>query len=566
MIRYVLALLAIALVPLSAVGQVQLPPAVAQITANPIGARAALGIPDALMSTLATRAPQPGDDSTAGRAAGDLWQIPGVTYSALQVSTGAAAWQPVNNGRALPGDLVPTAIAIYGTKRLISTYTGNLIDVVRASDSTTSSIGQVNADLDVAALDAFCALTTCTVSKIYDQTGNTNHCLQATAANRPLLSPVMNIAGSRSILFWSAFTAGTVAKSCAATLGTSVTPRITTQAWVGASRTSIQINSVFNLGGVSAYNIGTFQSTPGLGILAVAGASVVPAGPHVGLASASNSGCTLTLPTYTDNNVSAITGVSACAAGQNTATTALTIGATTTSSTGPGEMELNAFLLYNRAMSALELTNLRASLTALYSLTPQNARDIVAVDGDSITFGLGNTLNPSWSRQMVPLLNRPVTLYNLGVSGETAFAQQSTISARLTQVYRSTARNFVVCLLIGTNDIGGSSKTGAQTWAYVQAMAATIKGLGSNVKLLVSTITPRTTGVGGTTTEINNFNTLIRAGWSSIADGLIDYAADPTMGSGAANAALYGDGLHPTDLGNSYMAPIAAKAVNAVLK
>ena len=67
MIRYVLALLAIALVPLSAVGQVQLPPAVAQITANPIGARAALGIPDALMSTLATRAPQPGGPGARSR-------------------------------------------------------------------------------------------------------------------------------------------------------------------------------------------------------------------------------------------------------------------------------------------------------------------------------------------------------------------------------------------------------------------------------------------------------------------------------------------------------------------
>jgi len=78
------------------------------------------------------------------------------------------------------------AAAAYSVRRLSSTYTGPLIEVERASDSTTQDIGyDANGDLDTTALATFCSGTTCTVRTWYDQSSNGNDAVQTTQANQP---------------------------------------------------------------------------------------------------------------------------------------------------------------------------------------------------------------------------------------------------------------------------------------------------------------------------------------------------------------------------------------------
>jgi len=62
------------------------------------------------------------------------------------------------------------------TRALYSAYTGPLYQVTRASDGTTTDISPLSAGAvaDAGAQDTFCADTTCTISKIYDQSGNAN--------------------------------------------------------------------------------------------------------------------------------------------------------------------------------------------------------------------------------------------------------------------------------------------------------------------------------------------------------------------------------------------------------
>jgi len=80
------------------------------------------------------------------------------------------------------------AAAAYSVRRLSSAYTGPLIEVQRASDSTTQDIGyDANGDLDTTALATFCSGTTCTVRTWYDQSSNGNDAVQTTQANQPTI-------------------------------------------------------------------------------------------------------------------------------------------------------------------------------------------------------------------------------------------------------------------------------------------------------------------------------------------------------------------------------------------
>jgi hypothetical protein len=69
------------------------------------------------------------------------------------------------------GDSTPCAAAYSMDRAMYSFYDGPLYQVTRASDGTTADIGLLSAggDVNAAEQDAFCASTTCTVTKIYDQ-------------------------------------------------------------------------------------------------------------------------------------------------------------------------------------------------------------------------------------------------------------------------------------------------------------------------------------------------------------------------------------------------------------
>lgn len=70
-----------------------------------------------------------------------------------------------------------TCIAAHSTIRaLFASYSGNLYQVRRASDSKTQDIGLDGPGglADAAAQDTFCANTTCVITKIYDQSGKGN--------------------------------------------------------------------------------------------------------------------------------------------------------------------------------------------------------------------------------------------------------------------------------------------------------------------------------------------------------------------------------------------------------
>ncbi len=72
-----------------------------------------------------------------------------------------------------------TSTVGYSLRRLSTGYTGNLIEVRRSSDNTTTNIGyDGSGNLDVAALTTFVGAGDGFVRTWYDQSGNSNDAVQ----------------------------------------------------------------------------------------------------------------------------------------------------------------------------------------------------------------------------------------------------------------------------------------------------------------------------------------------------------------------------------------------------
>ena len=119
--------------------------------------------------------PTGGMSATAGTSAkGGTSAAGGLSSTA----TGGATTTGTSTG---PCDIYAAAsnkcVAAHSTVRaLFGSYSGPLYQVKRASDSTTKDIGvpATGGFADTSAQDTFCTGTTCTITKVYDQSGNGN--------------------------------------------------------------------------------------------------------------------------------------------------------------------------------------------------------------------------------------------------------------------------------------------------------------------------------------------------------------------------------------------------------
>lgn len=103
--------------------------------------------------------------------------------------------------------------ALYGLKRFLTAYTGNLIRLRRDSDNAESDFGYIAATglLDTAAIVTWLAAAVGFITTWYDQSGNARNVTQATAAAQPLYVasgvnslPCADLDGSDDVLIGSA--------------------------------------------------------------------------------------------------------------------------------------------------------------------------------------------------------------------------------------------------------------------------------------------------------------------------------------------------------------------------
>jgi hypothetical protein len=129
-----------------------------------------------------------GSASGGAKASGGSPGSDGGTATGGNTIDGGATPQP----GTLPGDIAqaagtPLVAAHAASRALYAAYSGKLFQVRRPSDSKTQDISVASAGglVDLDALNTFCSGTTCTVTKLYDQSGNANDLSQATVANQP---------------------------------------------------------------------------------------------------------------------------------------------------------------------------------------------------------------------------------------------------------------------------------------------------------------------------------------------------------------------------------------------
>ncbi|MEK7602223.1 MAG: peptidoglycan-binding protein [Patescibacteria group bacterium] len=228
---------------------------------------------------------------------------------------------------------------------------------------------------------------------------------------------------------------------------------------------------------------------------------------------------------------------------------------------------------------SVSVSNITSNQT--YSLTCTGAGGsitksiTVVVTGPAPLTGVvseGDSISVFWSGNHTGIYaaaNPTVPFKGLAVGGSGI----GTLTARQQAVLDAKPKVFTV--FIGANDLTSYSSATAFTNALF-SYVATIKATGA--KVAVATILPQQIANASANNALHNTrrveaNNIIRAAVGGKIDGVIDFAADPTMGpdSAAANTTLYYDGLHPTD-GNSAgtggqnkLALVYGPVVNALL-
>ncbi len=183
---------------------------------------------------------------------GTYWNAPAAFKGQLVV--GSLATPPAIG----PVDIMGSAAqAVSCARQLSASYIGPLCQVTRASDSATQDIYPTSiGDLDRNAFTAFCRATTCAVSVMYDQSGNTNDFTQGTGASQPVLTLALAALGNRPALLFGDQSAFAMTATAAASIN---------DLWAAGGSLAIVTNQT---GAANAADRALYKSsgaTPGVG-------------------------------------------------------------------------------------------------------------------------------------------------------------------------------------------------------------------------------------------------------------------------------------------------------------
>lgn len=462
------------------------------------------------------------------------------------------------------------ATAVYSVRQLSTYSTNKCVDVVDGA-SVTHTIGFVN---NVCDFTTIAGLTQpVTISKIYDQSGNGHDTTTVPAANRPSI----NGSAAQAFLFdglpatslssnifqkYVIFPAGAAINQNSFTLFAAVTPK-----------TSIWSNAYFsflNGSSVAYQDIYTFQD-----------ATTNIAGRAQGVQNSASLFATTTVPAINGSVIGLVgngTAGSAIIDGTTVATTVASqsltanfIGDLAGFQGFAGSFDLFALALYPTALSAPNQTAVQTALQSLLPIPAAYTGQLI-LDGDSITFAYGGTLNQGWAGTLVKSFPNYNTL-NFGIPAIQISTLSTYASSRIVPRFNSGVAKNIVVIWAGTNDVLGNSPA-ANIYAALQSYTATVKAAG--FKVVWVTMLPRSDLTTPLQAVWNAYNALIRGatlGQSDTADVIADVQSDPTMGpfSATSNNALYCDwpgtntvNVHPTDLGNSIVAPYIINAVGSL--
>lgn len=192
-----------------------------------------------------------------------------------------------------------------------------------------------------------------------------------------------------------------------------------------------------------------------------------------------------------------------------------------------------------------------------------HAQGFVIYDGDSRTQGTSSPY-PTQAAQVASLLAKRYGFVNLGVSGQTVLQMSSDAASQIGALYRDYWRTIAVAWG-GVND-GHAGFDAAAIWTRLQSWAAIVRGLGCKVVLCTEIDDQSTAGAAVSWHSViwPALNTMIRAGWSSIADALVDLGADSRLQDATNTTYFNADKIHLTDTGYGVVASLVAAQVSTL--
>jgi len=466
-----------------------------------------------------------------------------------------------------PALTVPAgAIAAYSIRKIAGMSVTSCMDVVDSTAATTT-IGFVGNLCDFATIASLPQPVV--ISKWYDQTGNGNHAVQTTAVNRPTMNPGV----APAIIFDSVGNnaASNPAKYLTMPAGVAISEASFSVFFALRPKYALNKNGYFTFNTASAF----------INMYSLKDLATALAGQVNGLGDMS----------YATNNVPDLRGAVMGMTGNGTtgtwfvdeasgtftcisrAVTGGYIGYLTGQSFFAMAADMYAFVVYPSVLSGVDQTAIQANLRSTFSIpTPSIYTKQVYLDGDSITTGIGATLNRGWAKAFQAALST-YRAFNFGFPGQTMAQLNTAASARIASRFNAGMTKNIVVIWAGTNDIR-ASVSAATTFAQLQAYTSTVKAAG--FKVVWVTMLPRTDLTAPMQTEWTNYNNSIKGatlGLSNTADVIADVQSDPVIGpfAAASDTTLYcnvpGDnsvGVHPTDLGNTYVLPYIVNAVNSL--
>jgi lysophospholipase L1-like esterase len=196
-------------------------------------------------------------------------------------------------------------------------------------------------------------------------------------------------------------------------------------------------------------------------------------------------------------------------------------------------------------------------------ITPVARTNQVIFSGDSITLATGQGISTSDRYAGLVATQLPEIAANDSVIavGSTSIGSDGGQGAAADSAYDASKAVNILTVLFGANDM--LTLTGAEFYAALKVWCEARQSTG--FKVVVLTTLNHTTG-GGIASRRNAANALIRAD-ASFYDALADIASDPIMGTDAApsDTDLYLDGVHPTVLGHTYLAPYVRNAISSLI-
>lgn len=469
------------------------------------------------------------------------WRQYGLAFDVEEAILETDDTAPEGTAIVFPIDALAAAAA-YGTRKLSSTYAGAAIRVLRTSDSTEQDIGFIGAQLDIPTLNTFLSGTTGRVSKWYDQSGNGRDATQTTSAARPYIdnqlmrgNQMLRFDGDQSLAVPSSVVldgqGGTVI-GVGGVLGWGFPTR---GAWaqLGSSQFLFMTSTQYDIGGSWA------------GLHAASWINVV--GFRLAATGQKNIQNEDTASTIAVQSAGALTGA--------------TIG-DLPGAAGNGMIgQMSAVIFYASALSDADLSAARLAYSAAFDVATTTTKQVIAL-GDSIFAGQPLTRQHSAVRDAMASMPSGTRFHNMSVGGATTQSVTTLYPISYTAIIA--AHPSVVVINLGTNNVsaGDSAST---IFSGLGDLCDLVHADGG--KVIICTLLPSNAYTSPKLAQLAALNTQIRADWATIADGMIDYAADPTMGAPTAPAdtTLYIDGIHPTELGESYTVPATETALLALI-